>query len=148
MRRVLVLNGPNLGRLGRRDPATYGTTTLAGIAERLTEVGRGLGLDVEVRQSDAEHEMIGWLHEAVDDALPVVLNAGAWTHYSYAVRDAASQVTDAGLVLIEVHLSNPHAREEFRHTSVLTPVASGTISGLGVTSYVAALHALADLAAG
>ncbi|MBB1256192.1 type II 3-dehydroquinate dehydratase [Streptomyces alkaliterrae] len=140
-RRVLVLNGPNLGRLGSREPDVYGSTSYTGLVERCVEVGRGLGMAVEVRETNDEGEMIRWLHEAADERLPVVLNPGAFTHYSYGMRDAAAQRTAP---LIEVHISNPHGREEFRHTSVVASVASGTIAGFGIGSYLLALHALAD----
>lgn len=138
--RVLVLNGVNLGRLGRREIEVYGPGTYADLAARCVEVGSGLGLSVEVRQTDAEHELVGWLHEAADAALPVVLNAAAWTHYSVAVRDAVAQRTAP---LVEVHLSNPAAREDFRHLSLVSPVASGVITGLGALGYELALRALA-----
>ncbi|MFF5776640.1 type II 3-dehydroquinate dehydratase [Streptomyces virginiae] len=139
-RRVLVLSGPNLGRLGSREPGIYGTTSYAELAEACRSLGKELGLDVDVRRSDDEAELIHWLHEAADHALPVVLNPAAFTHYSYAVRDAVAQRTAP---LIEVHLSNPHAREPFRHRSVVSPVASGTIAGLGTDSYLLALRSLA-----
>ncbi|GAA1894811.1 type II 3-dehydroquinate dehydratase [Streptomyces sodiiphilus] len=139
-RRVLVLNGPNLGRLGSREPDVYGATSYAGLVERCAAAGRELGLDVEVRETNDEGELIGWLHEAADGRLPVVLNPGAFTHYSYGMRDAAAQRTAP---LIEVHISNPHAREEFRHTSVVAAVATGTVAGFGIDSYVLALRALA-----
>ena len=138
--RVLVLNGPNLGRLGSREPDVYGSTSYAGLVERCTALGRELGFTVEVRETNDEAELIRWLHEAADGKLPVVINPGAFTHYSYAMRDAASQRTAP---LIEVHISNPHAREEFRHTSVISAVASGTIAGFGIGSYELALRALA-----
>lgn len=141
MQKVLVLNGPNLGRLGTREPATYGTTTYAQLADLCRAVGADRGLDVEVRQTDAEHEMIAWLHEAADNAYPVVLNPAAWTHYSVAVADAVAQRTAD---LVEVHLSNVHAREEFRSHSYVTPYASGVIAGLGTGGYVAALQWIAD----
>ena len=140
---VLVLNGPNLGRLGSREPDIYGSTDYAGLVAKATDAGRALGLNVEVRQTDSEAELIGWLHEAVDRAADVVLNPAAFTHYSYAVRDAAAQVTKAGKRLIEVHLSNPHTREEFRHKSVISGVATGVIAGFGVDSYLLALSQLA-----
>jgi 3-dehydroquinate dehydratase-2 len=143
MTRVLVLNGPNLGRLGVREPEVYGSTTLAELEARVGEWGRELGLDVEARQTDDEAELIGWLHEAVDSGTHVVLNPAAFTHYSYALRDAAAQVTGAGLILVEVHLSNPLAREEFRHTSVVGGVATGTVAGFGIDSYRLALQAIA-----
>jgi 3-dehydroquinate dehydratase-2 len=137
--KVLVLNGPNLGRLGSREPDVYGSTSYAGLVERCTALGKELGLDVEVRETNDEGEMIRWLHEAADGKYPVVINPGAFTHYSYAMRDAASQRTAP---LIEVHISNPHAREEFRHTSVISAVASGTIAGFGIGSYELALRSL------
>jgi 3-dehydroquinate dehydratase-2 len=137
--KVLVLNGPNLGRLGSREPDVYGSTSYAGLVERCTALGKELGLDVEVRETNDEGEMIRWLHEAADGEYPVVINPGAFTHYSYAMRDAASQRTAP---LIEVHISNPHAREEFRHTSVISAVASGTIAGFGIGSYELALRSL------
>jgi len=138
--RVLVLNGPNLNRLGVREPDVYGRLTLAEIGATLTRFGTELGLQVEMRQTNDESELIGWLHEAADAAVPVVLNPAAFTHYSYAVRDACAMLTAP---LIEVHLSNPHARESFRHTSVVSAVATGTIAGFGVASYRLALQALA-----
>ena len=139
--RVLVLNGPNLGRLGSREPDVYGSTSYAGLVQRCTALGAELGFAVEVRETNDEGEMIRWLHEAADGRLPVVINPGAFTHYSYGMRDAASQRTAP---LIEVHISNPHAREEFRHTSVISAVASGTIAGFGLGSYELALRSLAD----
>lgn len=139
MRKVLVLNGPNLGRLGSRQPEIYGGLTYAGLAEHLVETGRPLGFDVDVRQTDSEAEMIGWLHEAADAEAPVVLNAGAWTHYSYAVADAAALVP----FYVEVHISNVHAREEFRRHSVLSAKASGIIVGCGVGGYDLALAHIA-----
>lgn len=143
MTRVLLLNGPNLGRLGVREPEVYGSTTLAELESAVAEWAGALGLQVEARQSDDEAELVGWLHEAVDTGAHVVLNPAAFTHYSYALRDAAAQVTRAGAVLVEVHLSNPLAREEFRHTSVIGGVATGTIAGFGVDSYRLALEAIA-----
>lgn len=134
---VLVLNGPNLGRLGTREPAVYGTKTLSDIHGDLTIAFPSARIDM--RQSDDEATLIGWIHEAVDRRVPVVLNAAAFTHYSYAIRDAAKQLTGAGVPLVEVHLSNPHAREEFRHTSVISAVASGVIAGFGADSYRLAL---------
>lgn len=144
MTRALVLNGPNLGRLGVREPDVYGSASYPDLVDAGERWGRELGLDVEVRQSDSEHELVGWLHEAVDTASHVVLNPAAFTHYSYALRDAAAQVTKAGLVLVEVHLSNPYAREEFRHTSVIGAVATGTVAGFGFESYHLALRAVAS----
>lgn len=142
MRRVLVLNGPNLGRLGVREPEVYGSATHDDLARVCTETGRELGLDVTVRQTDDEAQLVGWLHEAADGGTPVVLNPAAFTHYSYALRDA---VAAGSAPLVEVHVSNPVAREEFRHTSVIAGVATGTIAGFGFSSYRLALRALAEL---
>ena len=141
MQRVLVLNGPNLGRLGVREPEIYGHTTHDELAAMCAEWGAVLGLDIDVRQTDSEAELVGWLHEAADARLPVVLNAGAFTHYSYALRDALAQV-DA--TTVEVHLSNPASRESFRHNSVIASVVTGSISGFGVQSYRLALEAVAE----
>ena len=138
--KVYVLNGPNIGRLGTRQPAIYGRTTYAELAEDCAAAGKELGLDVEVRQTDAEHEMLQWLYAAADERAAVVLNPGAWSHYSYALRDACV-LLDAPL--IEVHISNIHAREEFRHHSVVSGVATGVICGLGVDGYRLALEHLA-----
>jgi 3-dehydroquinate dehydratase II len=143
MSRVLVLNGPNLGRLGSREPDIYGTTSHEDLAQACRALGAELGLAVEVRQTDDEAELVGWLHEAVDVGAHVVLNPAAFTHYSYATRDACAMVTAAGLTLVEVHLSNPLAREAFRHTSVVGAVATGTIAGFGAESYRLALRAVA-----
>ncbi|MEI2641963.1 MAG: type II 3-dehydroquinate dehydratase [Candidatus Nanopelagicales bacterium] len=137
--KVLVLNGPNLSRLGTREPDVYGTTTWPQLRQMVAEYGASRGIEADVRQTDSEAELIGWLHEAADAAMPVVLNPAAFTHYSYGVRDAAAQLRAP---LIEVHLSNPAAREEFRHTSVIAGVATGTIAGFGVTGYLLALDAL------
>jgi len=144
MRDVLVLNGPNLGRLGTREPDIYGSATFADLAEQCITHGADRDLRVDVRQTDSEAELIGWLHEAADGAIPVVLNPAAFTHYSYALRDAVAMRTAP---LIEVHISNPHAREEFRHTSVISAVASGVIAGFGIDSYLLALDAVAADAA-
>ncbi|GAA3099289.1 type II 3-dehydroquinate dehydratase [Nonomuraea sp. NPDC049421] len=139
---ILVLNGPNLGRLGVREPDVYGADTLDDLAALCRDTGRKLGHHVEVRQTDDEAEMIGWIHEACDGRIPVVLNPAAFTHYSYALKDAIAQRTAP---LVEVHISNPAAREEFRHTSVVAGVATGTIAGFGLQSYVLALHAIAEM---
>jgi len=140
-RRVLVLNGPNLGRLGRRQPEIYGTTTHAELAHRCVEWGRGLGLDVEVRQTNHEGVLLDWLNAAADDGDPVVLNAAAWTHYSYAILDACAQLTAP---LVEVHISDPLQRpEEFRHHSVVTPYAVEVIAGHGIDGYRMAIEVLA-----
>ena len=142
MTRVLVLNGPNLGRLGFREPDVYGSTSFDELAKQCREGGRELGLDVDMRQTDDEAELVRWLHEATDAGTPVVLNPAAFTHYSYALRDACAQLTAP---LVEVHLSNPAARESFRHTSVIAGVATGTIAGFGTDSYLLALRAIAQL---
>jgi 3-dehydroquinate dehydratase-2 len=138
---VLVLNGPNLGRLGSREPEVYGSTTYAELVAACEKAGGELGLEVEVRQTDSEAELVGWLHEAADNAWPVVLNPAAFTHYSYALRDACAQLTAP---LVEVHITNPHTREEFRHTSVVSGVATGVIAGFGLDSYLLALRAIAS----
>jgi 3-dehydroquinate dehydratase-2 len=140
--KVYVLNGPNLGRLGTRQPEVYGATTHAELAQRCVEDGKRLRLDVEVRQTDAEAEMIGWLHAAADEGAAVVLNGAAWTHYSYALRDACAMLRAP---LVEVHISNIHAREEFRQHSVVSAVATGVIAGLGVDGYRLALEHLARI---
>jgi 3-dehydroquinate dehydratase II len=144
MRQVLVLNGPNLGRLGSREPDVYGSQNFGDLVETCRASGRALGLDVEVRQTDDEAEMIRWVHEAIDAKCPVVLNPAAFTHYSYALRDALAMRTAP---LVEVHISNPAAREAFRHVSVVSAVADGTIAGFGYMSYQLALQAIAGLAA-
>jgi 3-dehydroquinate dehydratase-2 len=133
---VLVLNGPNLGRLGRREPSIYGDTTYAELAALCVKAGQELGLDVDVRQTDHEGDLLAWLHDAADAGTPVVLNAGAWTHTSIAVRDACAALTAP---LVEVHISNVYQREEFRHHSYVSGVATGVIAGLGVEGYVLAL---------
>jgi 3-dehydroquinate dehydratase-2 len=143
MTRVLVLNGPNLGRLGVREPEIYGSASFADLVDAAERWGRELGVEAEVRQTDDESEIVGWLHEAVDARAHVVLNPAAFTHYSYALRDAAAQVTTSGLLLVEVHLSNPAARESFRHHSVVSGVATGTVAGFGFDSYRLALSAVA-----
>ena len=139
--RVLVLNGANLGRLGTREPAIYGSTTYPELAALCVKAGEELGLDVTVRQTDHEGELLGWLHEAADAATPVVLNAGAWTHTSVALRDACAALTAP---LVEVHISNVHKREKFRHHSFVSGVATGVIVGLGVEGYVLALSWLSS----
>jgi 3-dehydroquinate dehydratase-2 len=144
MKKVLVLNGPNLGRLGSRQPEIYGSMNLEQLSVEVISGGRDLGLDCELRQTDSESELIGWIHEATDAKIPVVLNPAAFTHYSYALRDAVAALTSSGVPLIEVHISNPHSREEFRHTSVISGVASGVIAGFGSKSYLLALKALSS----
>jgi 3-dehydroquinate dehydratase-2 len=139
--KVFVFNGPNLGRLGKREPSVYGSTTHEDLVQLCEKTGSENGLEVEVRQTDHEGELVGWLHEAADAEAPVVLNAGAWTHYSIAVRDAAAQLKAP---LIELHISNVHKREEFRHHSVLSDIATAVIAGLGVDGYRLALRWLAE----
>lgn len=138
--RVYVLNGPNLGRLGNRQVDVYGVTSYADLVALCERTGKELGLDVVAKQTDAEHEMIGWLHAAADEEAAVVLNPGAWSHYSYAIRDACALLRAP---LIEVHISNIHGREEFRHHSVVSAVATGVVAGLGVDGYRLALRHLA-----
>ena len=142
MTTVLILNGPNLGRLGSREPEIYGSATLADIAAVCSNLGAQLRLKVDLRQTDDEAELIGWVHEAAERRLPVVINPAAFTHYSYALRDALAMRTAP---LVEVHLSNPAARESFRHVSVVSAVADGTIAGFGMQSYELALRAVARL---
>jgi len=141
--KVYVLNGPNLNLLGTREPAIYGSTTLADIAAMLAEHGARLGLAVDLRQSNHEGQLVDWIHEAqAAGARAVLLNAGAYTHTSVALLDAIKAVT---VPVIEVHLSNPHTREEFRHVSFVGRGARGTIAGFGARSYVLALDAAAAL---
>ena len=137
---VLIFNGPNLGRLGIREPDIYGSATYDDLVDRCEEVATELHLDVDVRQTDTESELINWLHTAADGGSPVIINAGAWTHTSIAVRDAASQLNAP---LIEVHLSNIYAREEFRHNSYLSGIATAVVVGMGIEGYAAALRFLA-----
>jgi 3-dehydroquinate dehydratase II len=140
--RVLVLNGPNLGRLGRRQPEIYGSTTYDELVALCVEWGRGLGMEVDVRQTNHEGDLLDWLNTAADQQIPVVLNAGAWTHYSFALMDACGMLTAP---LVEVHISDPAARpEEFRHTSVVTPYAKAVVAGHGVDGYRMALAALME----
>jgi 3-dehydroquinate dehydratase-2 len=140
--KVLVLNGPNLGRLDIRDSSIYGDMNYAQLVSQIESAAKTHGFVADVRQSNDEAQMIAWLHEAADANLPVIINPAAFTHYSYAIRDAAEMVKAP---LIEVHLSNPLSREEFRHTSVISGVANGTIGGFGPNSYVLALIALKAL---
>jgi 3-dehydroquinate dehydratase-2 len=139
---IYVLNGPNIGRLGTREPHIYGSATYADLVQICQDTAKRLDLEVHVRQTDAEHEMIRWLHEAVDEGADVVLNPGGWTHYNIAIRDACALL---GGRLIEVHISNIHKREEFRHKSVITGVATGVLAGLGVDGYRLALEHLAQV---
>ena len=142
--KVLVLNGPNLGRLDIRDSSIYGDMSYADLVAHIHSAAKTHGFVADVRQSNDESEIIGLLHEAADTNTPVIINPAAFTHYSYAIRDAAEMVTAP---VIEVHLSNPLSREEFRHTSVISGVANGTIGGFGPNSYVLALIALKALVA-
>jgi 3-dehydroquinate dehydratase-2 len=144
MNKVLVLNGPNLNRLGSREPDVYGNASYADLVSSLTASANELGMSVDVRQTNDEAELISWLHEAADSKSNVILNPAAFTHYSYALRDACVIVTSAGLKLIEVHISNPHSREEFRHNSVISAVATGVIAGFGIHSYLLALKYLSN----
>lgn len=139
MTTVLVLNGPNLGRLGRREPQVYGSTTYDDLVALITAEAAVLGITAVVRQSDSEAELLDWLHDAADADDPVILNAGALTHTSIALRDACAELRAP---LIEVHISNVHAREDFRHHSYLSAVATGVIVGLGVQGYLLALRYL------
>jgi 3-dehydroquinate dehydratase-2 len=145
MQTVLVLNGPNLARLGSREPDVYGTATLEDLRQACESTAAELGLAVDFRQTDEESELIAWVHEAADRRVPIVLNPAAFTHYSYALRDALAMRTAP---LVEVHISNPAARENFRHNSVVAAVADGTIAGFGFASYLLALRAVAGLLAG
>jgi 3-dehydroquinate dehydratase-2 len=140
--RVFVLSGPNLNRLGTREPEVYGSDTLDDVHDAVRAEAEQLGLLADCRQTNHEGELIDWLHEAVDAGADVVLNPGAFTHYSFAVRDACAIVTTSGRSLIEVHLSNPASREEFRRVSVVAPVATGSIAGFGLQSYLLGLRAL------
>lgn len=140
--KVLVLNGPNLGRLDIRDSALYGNLNFEELTSFISGQAAALDFVADVRQSDSEAQIIAWLHEAADAKVPVIINPAAFTHYSYAIRDAAELLKAP---LIEVHLSNPLAREEFRHTSVISGIATGTIAGFGPHSYALALHALRQI---
>jgi 3-dehydroquinate dehydratase-2 len=143
MKKVMILSGPNLNRLGSREPEIYGSVSYTELVSDLSSLAVNLGVAADIRQSNDEGELINWLHEAIDSSADVIINPAAFTHYSYALRDAAAMVTSAGLKLIEVHISNPHAREEFRQKSVISGVASGVIAGFGVESYALALRFIA-----
>ena len=138
--RILVLNGPNLNLLGEREPDIYGTLSLSDIETSLKEAAGAN--ELVFRQTQAEDELIGWLHEAFLAKEPVIINPAAFTHYSYALRDAVAALTSSGVKVIEVHISNPHSRETFRHTSVISGVATGVIAGFGADSYLLALAQL------
>ncbi|MEX3503918.1 type II 3-dehydroquinate dehydratase [Corynebacterium sp. LK2510] len=141
--RVLVLNGPNLNRLGTRQPDVYGAETLAVVEKRCRDHGEALGLEVECGQSNFEGQLIEWVHEAADHGWAVVINPGGLTHTSVALRDALAEISD-GAGFVEVHISNVHAREPFRHHSYLSPIAAGVIAGLGTQGYIAALDYFAS----
>jgi 3-dehydroquinate dehydratase II len=144
MAKFLVLHGINLNMFGKRDPAQYGTITLAQIDAQVQALGKELGVQVECFQTNIEGEMAARIHRAHEDGTDAVLiNAGAWTHYSYGIRDALSILK---VPIIEVHMSNIHAREEFRHHSVIGPIAKGQIAGFGVESYLLALRAAVSAA--
>lgn len=143
--KIVVVNGPNLGRLGVREPDVYGHQDLKQLRQLCVAWAKEYGFEVDVRQSDDEAEVIGWMHQAVDRRTPVVLNPAAFTHYSYGLRDAAVQVTDVGLPLMEVHISNPAGRESFRRLSVISPIATGTITGMGFYGYKLAIESIAVL---
>jgi 3-dehydroquinate dehydratase-2 len=144
MKNVLVLNGPNLSQLGAREPDVYGDRNWSQLVEVIEAEAQSLSVKIDVRQTDSEAELISWLHEAVSTHADVVINPAAFTHYSYALRDACAMVTSAKLRLIEVHISNPHAREAFRHNSVISGVATGVIAGFGFDSYKLALRQLTN----
>jgi 3-dehydroquinate dehydratase-2 len=140
MSTIYVLNGPNLGRLGSREPEIYGTANLSDLSQILS--ADAPHHDIQVKQTDSEPELMSWIYEALDGGFPIILNPAAFTHYSYALRDAVAAATSSGLSVIEVHISNPHSREEFRHTSVISGVATGVIAGFGFDSYRLALAQL------
>ena len=140
--KVLIINGPNLNRLGTREPEIYGSVSYADLERTVEEKAVEMGLIVELRQTNSESEIVGWLHEAADSQVPVIMNPDAFTHYSYAIADACAMLVAP---LIEVHISNPGAREEFRHHSVVTPAATGVIAGFGLDSYLLALQAMSRL---
>jgi 3-dehydroquinate dehydratase II len=141
---VLIINGPNLGRLGSREPEIYGSMSLADI-ESMLRAQAPADVTLRFEQTDDEATLMGFIHEAVDAGMGVIINPAAFTHYSYAIRDACAMVTSAGLPLIEVHLSNPHSREEFRHRSVVSGVATGVILGFGADSYRLAMTQMMTL---
>ncbi|WP_099866142.1 type II 3-dehydroquinate dehydratase [Pararhizobium haloflavum] len=140
---IFVINGPNLNALGKREPGIYGAKTLADIETDCREAARRLGYEIEFRQSNHEGDLVDWLHEAGDKAVGVALNPGAYGHTSIALHDAIRAI---GVPVVELHLSNIHARESFRHTTRIAPVATGVICGFGPSSYTLAITALAELA--
>ncbi len=141
--KVCVINGPNLNRLGKRQPEVYGTTTLADVEDLLAREAASLGIEIEFFQSNHEGELLDRVHRAADEGAAVIINPGGFTHTSVALRDALAEIAD-GAGFVEVHISNVHAREEFRHHSYLSPLASGVIAGLGIYGYVAALRFFAQ----
>jgi 3-dehydroquinate dehydratase II len=143
MKSVLVLNGPNLGRLGSREPEIYGDLNLETLTKQLESLATELSVKISVMQSDSESVLMAAIHDATDKGTDIILNPAAFTHYSYALADACIAHTASGAKLIEVHISNPHAREEFRHKSVISASASGVIAGFGYDSYKLALRQLA-----
>lgn len=140
--KIMILNGPNLARLDLRDKDIYGNLNYEDLRKFLVDKAVALGLEVDIRQSDSESEIVSWIHEAADKKMPMIINPAAFTHYSYAIRDAVSMLK---VPAIEVHLSNPLSREEFRHTSVVSGVVQGTIAGFGAESYGLALVAMQKL---
>lgn len=141
---ILVLNGPNLNLLGKRETDVYGLSTLKDLEQSLTKLAKDLGVEVSFLQTNSETEMVEAIHRAFEEQTPVVLNPAAFTHYSYALRDACAALTRAGIPLIEVHISNPHSREAFRQNSVISAVATGVIAGFGHDSYALAIRQLAQ----
>ena len=140
--KIMILNGPNLARLDLRDKDIYGNLSYEDLRKFVVDKAVALGLEVDIRQSDSESEIVSWIHEAADKKMPMIINPAAFTHYSYAIRDAVSMLKAPA---IEVHLSNPLSREEFRHTSVVSGVVQGTIAGFGAESYSLALLAMQKL---
>lgn len=140
--KILILNGPNLSRLDLREQSYYGDLDYAQLKSAIEKRAAELKIEVEIKQSDSESELISWLHEAADKKQPVIINPAAFTHYSYAIRDSVAMLTAP---VIEVHLSNPLSREEFRHTSVVSGVVNGTIAGFGAESYLLAILAMQKL---
>lgn len=142
MKTVFVLNGPNLNMLGKREPGIYGGKTLKDIEAECIAAGRELGFEIDFRQSNYEGDLVSWIHEANDKAVGVAINAGAYTHTSIALHDAIKAVT---VPVVELHISNVHAREAFRHHSMIAPAAKGVIAGFGTASYTLALSALKSI---
>ena len=144
MKNVLVLNGPNLSRLGSREPEIYGDLNLEALSNQLSKLAESLSVALSFFQSDSESELMAQIHKATDAGQDIIFNPAAFTHYSYALADACKAHTSSGAKLIEVHISNPHAREEFRHKSVVSAAATGVIAGFGFDSYNLALRQLAN----